>query len=202
MLTKDDLLTQKNIPHINDISLALYKEFCIDILFKQRFHYYFTDGTDIIVEFRQWGIYHMLSIQHIDYNIPKNDFFNRIDSGLSFSDFQINNSINQRFKKEKQRITMFSCIYDALKSGKVFYIPDKSVPNTNNVKCDYIVHRKIDSKGMNIGVRYEDGCFIPLTILISKSSNLVKYVDKTITKTVDKLKIIDISTNEIIEEIY
>lgn len=202
MLTKEDLLTQKSIPHINDISLRLYKEFCTDTLFKQRFHYYFTDGTDIIVEFREWGIYHMLSIQHIDYNIPKNNFLQKIDSGLSFSDFQINNSINQRFKKEKQRITMFSCIYNALKRGKIFYIPDKSVPNTNNVKCDYIVYKIISNKGMNIGMRYEDGCFIPLTILISKSSNLVKYVDKTIPKKVDHLKIIDIATNKIIEEVY
>lgn len=37
----------------------LYKEFCVDILFKRRFHYYFTDGTDMIVEFWEWGVYHM-----------------------------------------------------------------------------------------------------------------------------------------------
>ncbi len=201
MLTKDDLLIQKDLPHINDISLKLYKDFCIDVLFKQRFHYYFKDGTDIIVEFREWGIYHMLSIQHIDYTIPKNDFFNRIEIGLSFTDFQSSKSINQRFKNEKQRITMFSCIYDALKYGETFYIPGKSVPNTKNVSCDYIIYREINNKGLNLGIRYEDGCFIPLTILISKSSNLTKYIDAATPKQIDKLKIIDISTNQIIEEI-
>jgi len=35
----------------------------------------------------------MLSIQHIDYTIPKNDFFNRIDAGLDFSDFELNKGI-------------------------------------------------------------------------------------------------------------
>lgn len=75
MLTKEDLLLQDSLPHINDVSLELYKEFSEDILLKTRFHYYFTDGTDIIIEFKEWGIYHMLSIQHIDYTIPKNDFF-------------------------------------------------------------------------------------------------------------------------------
>lgn len=201
MITKDDLLTLKNIPHINDVSLSLYKDFCIDVLFKQYFHFYFTDGTDIIIEFREWGVYHMLSIQHIDYTIPKNDFFNRINSGLSFSDFQTKNSIKQRFKNEKQRITMFSCIYDTLKYGRVFYIPDKSVPNTQSVKCDYIIYRKLNNKGLNLGVRYEDGCFIPLTILISKSSYLTKYIDNTIPKIVKELKIMDIATNSIIENI-
>ncbi len=33
MLTKDDLLTQKNIPHIKDVSLKLYKDFGTEILF-------------------------------------------------------------------------------------------------------------------------------------------------------------------------
>lgn len=98
MLTKDDLLVQNTLPHINDVSLKLYKDFSTDILFKRRFHYYFTDGTDIIVEFKEWGIYHMLSIQHIDYNIPRNDFFNRIDSGLSFRDFTVNNGIKKKIQ--------------------------------------------------------------------------------------------------------
>lgn len=102
MITKEQLLTLDTFPHIKDISLKLYKDFCVDILFKRRFHYYFTDGTDMIVEFREWGVYHMLSIQHIDYTIPKDDFFHRIDSGLELSDFTINNSIKQRYRKEKR----------------------------------------------------------------------------------------------------
>jgi len=201
MLTKDDLLILKSVPHINDVSLMLYKEFCTDVLFKQRFHYYFTDGTDIIIEFREWGIYHMLSIQHIDYTIPKNSFFNQIENGLSFSDFEKCNSIKQRFKSEKQRITMFSCLYDTLKFGRVFHIPDRSVPNTQSVKCDYLIYRNLNNKGMNVGIRYEEGSFIPLTILISKSSNLTKYIDATASKIVKELKIIDLSTNNILEDI-
>lgn len=200
MLTKDDLLTLDVLPHINNVSLKLYKEFCVDILFNRRFHYYFADGTDIIIEFREWGIYHMLSIQHIDYTIPKNDFFNRIDAGLDFSDFELNKGIRQRFKSEKERITMFACVYCTLRYGRVFYIPDKNVPNTKCVKADYIIQRMINKKGLNLGIRFADGRFIPLTILISKSSNPDKYVS-TNKRIVSRLLITDIHSGQMIEDI-
>lgn len=175
--------------------MKLYKEFCTDILFKRQFHYYFTDGTDIIVEFREcreWGVYHMLSIQHIDYTIP--------DSGLELSDFTINRSIRQRFKGEKERITMFACIYGALRYGRVFYIPDKNVPNTKNVKVDYLVQRIVNGKGLNLGVRYEKGRFISLTILVSKKSNPDKYIS-TVQKVVSRLVITNVDNGQIIEDI-
>ena len=200
MITRDDLLTLDTLPHINDISLKLYKEFCVDVLFGRRFHYYFTDGTNIVVEFREWGVYHMLSIQHIDYTIPKNDFFNRLDSGLDLVDFTANRSIKQRFKSEKERITMFACVYGTLRYGRVFYIPDKNVPNTKKVKADYIIQRMVGNKGLNLGVRFEDGRFIPLTILISKASNPDKYITSN-KKIVSKLLITDIDNGQIIENI-
>lgn len=201
MITKEDLMTINTLPHIKDVSLKLYKDFCTDILFKRRFHYYFTDGTDIIVEFREWGIYHMLSIQHIDYKIPKGDFFNRIDLGLSFDDFTSSNGVKLRFKKQKERITMFSCVYGTLRYGRVFYIPNAQVPNTQNVKSDYLIYRNISNKGLNLGIRYECGCFVPLTILISKSVKLSKYTDNTTYKVVSKLIITDIDTGEELENI-
>ncbi|MCI8785629.1 MAG: hypothetical protein HFI84_03090 [Eubacterium sp.] len=131
----------------------------MDVLFKRRFHYYFTDNTDIVIEFREWGIDHMLSMQHIDYTISKNDFFNRIDMGLDFCDFELNRSIKQRFKGEKERITMFSCIYCTLRYGRVFYIFDRNVPNTKRVKADYVIQRIVNQKGLNLGVRYENSVF-------------------------------------------
>ena len=36
------------------------------------------------VEFEEWGIYHMLAIQHIDNRIKNNKFFQRIYSTLRF----------------------------------------------------------------------------------------------------------------------
>lgn len=201
MLTKDDLIIQNYLPHINDVSLELYKDFSVSILLKQRFHYYFTDGTDIVVEFKEHGIYHMLSIQHIDYTIPKNDFFNRIDSGLSFCDFTVNNGIRKRFKCEKERITMFSCVYYVLQNGRVFYIPNRSVPNTISVRADYLIYSEISGKGLNLGLKFDNGYFMPFTILVSKSSNLTKYTDGTNMKIVSKLIISDINTNTELENI-
>lgn len=201
MLTKNDLINLDSLPHINNISLKLYKDFCIDILFKQRFHFYFFDGTDIIIEFREWGIYHMLSIHHIDYTIPKSDFFNRIDNGLDFNDFTLNKSIRNRFRNEKERITTFSCVYSTLRYGRVFYFPNRAIPNTQSVKVDYLIHRIVDGKGINLGIRSVDNIFVPLTILVSKASNYSKYIDANNQKVVSRLCISNVETNEIIENI-
>lgn len=201
MLTKDDLLTQDVLPHITDVSLELYKKFSTDILLKRKFHYYFTDGTDIVIEFKEWGIYHMLSIQHIDYTISKNTFFNQIDFGLSFYDFSINKGMKNRFNQEKERITMFSCVYRALRYGRVFYIPNRSVPNTKTVKLDYLIYREISGKGMNLGIKFYKGIFVPFTILVSKTSNLSKYTDNTIQKIVSRLTITDINTGYELENV-
>ena len=201
MLTKDNLLTQDSLPHINDVSLKLYKDFSIDILFKQKFHYYFTDGTDIIIKFKEWGIYHMLAIQHIDNSISKNNFFKQIDIGLSFNDFTAKNGIKKRFNNYKERITMFSCIYRALKYGRVFYVPNQSVPNTQRVKSDYIIYRELSGKGLNLGIKYTEGYFVPITILVSKAINLKKYVINTDVKIVSKLIITDTTTDAEIDNI-
>lgn len=74
---------------------------------------------------------------------------------------------------------MFACIYNTLRKGQAFYIPSGKVKNTNNVKVDYILYRTLDSNnGMNLGIRREKGKFVPLTILISKRSSLMNYIDK------------------------
>ena len=111
----------------------------------------------------------MLAIHHIDYRITRNQFFAEIDNGLSLNDFASTPSINKRYKKYKERIAMFSCIYRVLRYGRVFYVPNRMVPNTGNVKSDYILFRQIDTKGMNVGLKYESGCFMPFTNLISKT---------------------------------
>ncbi|WP_024348484.1 hypothetical protein [Lacrimispora indolis] len=116
MFTKEDLLICSSAPHIKDVSLQLYKEFSEDVLFKRSFHYFFNDGTNIVVKFSEWGVYHMLAIQHIDYKIKKDNFFNRIDDGLCFDDFKKENAIKARFREQKARITMFSCLYQNIES--------------------------------------------------------------------------------------
>ncbi len=201
MLTKEELVSQDTKPLLKEVSLELYKEFCEDILFKKRFHYYFTDGTDLIVECKEQGVFHMLAIHHIDYRITRNHFFAEIENGLSLSDFASTPSMNKRYKKYKERIAMFSCIYRVLRYGRVFYVPNKNVPNTGNVKSDYILFRQIDSKGMNIGLKYENGYFMPFTNLISKSSCLDEYISSTTPKIVYKLIVSSIDTGETEEEI-
>lgn len=201
MLTKEDLLTQDSKPLLKDISLKLYKEFCTDILLKKRFHYYFSDGTDIIVECQEWGVYHILAIQHIDFTIPKEDFFNRIDQGLSLSDFEINNAIKNRYKDFKERIVMFSCLYQTLRYGRVFYLPNRDVPNTKTVNCDYLIYRQIDSKGMTVGMKYDGDYLVPMTNLISKPSYLNKYIDTATPKIVKRLVITNKESGVVEEDI-
>ena len=196
MLTKDELCIQKEKPNIKDISLELYKEFSEEILFNQIFVYYFTNGTTMRIEFREWVIYHMLAIQHINGKIGKDRFFSAIENGLTLSDFTINDSIKNRYKIYKERITMFSCMYSALKEANVFYLPSGKVQNTKNAKADYIVFSEIGSKGMNIGLMKSGEVFVPMTILISKPSNKMVYLEDAIPMEVERLEIINIPIKE------
>lgn len=209
MLTKEDLLNLDSAPLLRDVSLELYKDFSCTYLLPRKFLYHFSDGTSINVEFEEWGIYHMLAVHYIDYSIKNDEFFQRIDEGLSFADFRVNDAIKDRFKKRKKRIAMFACIYNTLRKGQAFYIPSGKVKNTNNVEVDYIIYRTLhnnsgnnngNSNGMNVGIRLEDGKYVPLTILISKQSALMDYVDVENFKLVERLEILD-STGEIIESI-
>ena len=116
-----------------------------------------------------------------------------------FSDgSKTDNAVNARFKNQKKRISMFACVYNTLRKGQAFYIPSGKVKNTNNVKVDYILYRTLDNNnGMNLGVRRESGKFVPLTILISKQSSLMNYVDIENFKLVEKLEITDMRENVI-----
>ena len=99
MLTKEDLLSQSTLPNISDISLLIYTEFSEQFLMNRKLHYFFTDETDMMVEFREWGIYHMLSIQHINGRIKNHTFFEAVHNGLELSSFEEDRAIKQRYKK-------------------------------------------------------------------------------------------------------
>ena len=209
MLAKEDLLSLDSTPLIKDVSLELYKDFSLIYLLPRKFLYHFSDGTFMNVEFEEWGIYHMLGIQHIDYRIKNDKFFESINNGLSFADFKVDDAIKDRFKHQKKRLAMFACTYNTLRKGQAFYIPSGKVKNTNNVEVDYILYRTLynnsgnyngNSSGMNIGIRLEKGKYVPLTILISKQSALMNYVDVENFKLVERLEVID-STGKIIESI-
>lgn len=199
MLTKEDLLMCDRPPNIRDVSLELYKAFAEEYLIGKVFHYTFLDGTELNLEFTEWGIYHMLGIQHINGKIASDTFFNRISMGLTFADFQKKKSMDNRFKKTKKRITAFACTYNCLRTGTVFYIPSGKVKGTASVQMNYIVHRKINNvsptgitqNGINIGIRSEKGVYIPLTILISKASDLEEYIKSEDLKIVKSLEIKD-----------
>ena len=209
MLTKEDLLELDSTPLLKNVSLELYRDFSFTYLMPRKFLYHFSDGTTMNVEFEEWGIYHMLGIQHIDYRIKNDEFFDSINNGLNFAKFKVNDAIKDRFKKQKKRLAMFACTYNTLRKGQAFYIPSGKVKNTNNVEVDYILYRTLynnsgnyngNSNGMNVGIRLENGKYVPLTILISKQSALMNYVDIENFKLVERLEVID-DTGKIIESI-
>ena len=197
MLTKEDLLTCDRAPNIRDISLALYKDFAEEYLMNKVFHYTFTDGTELNIEFTEWGIYHMLSIQHIDGKIGGDRFFEKIKNGLCFDDFKKTDAMKERFKKQKKRITLFACVYKCLCEGKVFYIPSGKVGGTASVNMDYIVFRELNNispsgnskNGLNVGIRRENGIFVPLTILKSNNSDVEQYIKNEELKIVRTFEI-------------
>ena len=68
-------------PNIKEVSLELYKEFAEEYLLDKIFHYTFLDGTELDIEFTQWGIYHMLGIQHINGKIGSDTFLTEYQRG-------------------------------------------------------------------------------------------------------------------------
>lgn len=207
MLTKEDLLTCTEIPRISDISLQLYIDFAETYLLSRIFHYEFLDGSSIDLKFTEYGIYHMLSIQHIDRTIRNSDFFQKVKDGLSFRSFESVVGKKLRFKKQKKRIAMFACVYNTLTNGSMFYLPNGEVRNTANVKADYISYKKlmnisptgITYNGINVGIRKCEDGYIPLTVLISPNSNIEEYIKAEQPKIIKRLQIID-NNNTIIEE--
>ena len=205
MLTKEDLVVCSVPPNIKDISLKLYKEFAEEYLIGKVFHYSFLDGTELDIEFTEWCIYHMLGIQHINGKIGSDTFFEKIANGLTFDIFTKKQSVNNRFKKNKKRITMFACVYDCLKTGTAFYLPSGKVNGTVSVQMDYIVYKKLNNisptgitqNGINIGIRNENGKSIPLTILVSKHSDVEEYIKQDELKIVKSLEIKDEGGNVI-----
>lgn len=198
MLTQDDLLVQNTIPLIRDVSLKLYKDFSENVLLKRKFHYYFSDDSDIFIEFREWGIYHMLAMQHINYRIDNDSFFDAIDNGLDLSTFRTDTGMNNRFKSYKTRIASFSCIYTSLLNGTAFYLPSEKVKNTANVKSDYILYNNIDEKGINYGLQLNNNVLIPVTTLIAKKKDPIIYLEDSTFKLIQKVDVLD-STGSIIE---
>lgn len=208
MLTTEDLLSCDKVPNICDVSLELYKDFSNKYLLDKVFTYEFTDGDSINVRFTEWGIYHMLAIQHIDNHIKKTKFFSEIDNGLSFDTFKCDLKKNIRFKRQKKRITMFACVYNTLLNGMMFYLPSGKVKNTAEVEVDYISYDKLMNvsqtgttyNGINIGLRKIDENFIPLTILVSTNSNIEEYIENEQVKIIKCLTIRDNNNNVILEK--
>ena len=77
-----------------------------------------------------------------------------------------------------------------LKAGNCFYVSNGKIPDTD-IEVDYILYKLIDEKGVNVGIRYEDDTYVPLTLLVDRA------IDPTIT--ISKLEHIDMEKLEIIE---
>lgn len=190
MLTKEQLYNQNIMPEWNDISLSLYKEFSIDCLFGKTFRYYLENQQIIDVQFKEWAMKHLWAIHHIDSRIDKNKLFEDIDNGLNISHFRGTPAMRKRLNDNKDRIRMFACIYQIMKTGAVFYVENGKLSGTD-IRIDYIKSKSISGKGVHLGMRYEEGVYVPLTLLIDRAINPTKTVEKLAEIKVQKLEIIE-----------
>lgn len=199
ILSMSDLLAQKTKPCINSISLAVYREFYENVLLKIRFSYTLLDCNVPDVLFEPLGLFHLLGIPHIDPNRQAKNFGSDIDNGLNFSAFNNNSdpAIRERFNRMKNRIKMFSCIYHAMKTGRLFEVPSGKVHGTQSVFADYIIHKEISSEGMSIPLRDTGGVLTPVSILADKKKYSPKHIDLTKEKNINRLDIIDMRSNTI-----
>lgn len=199
MLTVNDLLVQETMPSWNDISFVLYKDFVEQYLLNRRFEYHLVNGSVINVEFKEWAMKHLWSIQHIDSSIDKNMLFTMIDNGLDISTFMADNNKRKKMLHYKDRVRMFACIYYVMKTGNLFYVKNGVLEGTK-IKINYIRSKIISEKGVNVGMRLEEGVYVPLTILIDTAINPYKTVEGLCPQKVFKLLIKE--NDEVIEEIY
>lgn len=106
--------------------------------------------------------------------------------------------MKRRLMDNKDRIRVFACVYTILKTGNMFYIEGGKLEGTE-IKIDYIKSKEIDSKGVHLGMRYEEDVYVPLTLLIDRAID----PDKTI-KNLEKIKVMKmeiIENEKIIETI-
>lgn len=190
MLTKEQLYVQSTMPGWDDISLALYKEFSVDCLFSKTFRYYLENDLVIDVEFKEWAMKHLWAIHHIDSRIDKDKLFEKIDNGLNISSFRATPAIRKRLNDNKDRIRMFACVYQIMKTGAVFYVEGGLLPESD-IRIDYIKSKSISGKGVHLGMRFEDGVYVPLTLLIDRAINPIKTVERLTEIRVQKLEIIE-----------
>lgn len=88
------------------------------------------------------------------------------------------------------RIRMFACIFQIMKTGAVFYVENGKLSGTD-IRIDYIKSKSISGKGVHLGMRYEEGVYVLLTLLIDRAINPTKTVEKLAEIKVQKLEIIE-----------
>lgn len=199
MLTIEELCQLTEMPAWADISLSLYKKFTIDYLLPKTFRYYFVHGGSIDVEFKEWGMRHIWALHHVDNRIKKNELFTKIDNGLDFNNIAITKKIKKRLIDNRDRIRMFACVNYILKEGNIFFIEGGKLKDSD-VRVDYLKSKIISGKGVNVGLRFEEGVYVPLTILIDKAIDPQKTIRGLTRLNVARLEIIE--SGEVIETVH
>lgn len=189
MLEAKDLLNLSKMPEWSEISLSLYKNFSEKYLVPTVFRYCLENGNILDVRFTEWGIYHMLAIQHIDGKISNENFFEQIDNGLEFDYFMNNSKIRKRFYDFKHRIRLFACTYQIMKNQNLFYVKDGKLTG-RSIQIDYIKYSMINEKGANIGIRHINGEYVAFSILVDRSINPTQTISGLIQINILKLEII------------
>ena len=190
MLTKEQLYVQDTMPDWSDISLSLYKDFSVECLFPKTFRYYLENDLIINVQFKKWAMKHLWAIHHIDSRIDKNRLFEEIENGLDIGNFRATPAMRKRLNDNKDRIRMFACVYQIMKTGAVFYVRNGKLPESE-VRIDYIKSKLISGKGVHLGMRFEDNVYVPLTLLIDRAINPNKTVEGLMEIKVKRLEIIE-----------
>ena len=184
----------------SEISLAMCREYAVSVLLPLRFHYFFSDGTDLILEFRSWAIFHLLGLQHVGISgIKKHTLLDKIQNGFDFEDIKKNKTKRKRLADQWERISYFVQIYNILRKCEVVYIDKKSITENSKMSFDYIFFREIEQQGINIGSRFADGVQVPISLFVARKSNSRRYIENGEKKDVQRIEISDIATKEMIE---
>lgn len=207
MLSSNDLINIEHIPSESEISLSLLVSFYKDHLMKHEYKFTLSSDEILRLRFRDASeLYHLSGIAHI-YNSQKikmkaSVFISEVESGnISLKTLKKINS--KEYRTRIQRICSVACMDSLLKKCECLNFEKGKIPNSK-IDIKYLLFRGFDEKNLHLGIDTykENHPFFPRTMLLTEGSAKDRYVEKADEKlSVEKLEIIDIKTDTVIETI-
>ena len=172
-------------PKINDISLALLKEYYETFLYPFIYHYHIKSSSiekNIELRFDKENFCHLLGIESIAKNAIANrvlhnyrglNGWNNIENGM-INIKHLRSLNNKKFKSVKAKYVYFYLIPNLVKQSMAVKFDVNKIMNSTKIRCEILFYSKVegDSAIIHLGIeKNENGYYFPRTFFVEKVSN-------------------------------